>query len=110
MYGLRTRIRKRKKLLNGTFHKSAHRKSSDWRFSRGDGQKKDRLRDDAAAGATSAGIDGGRGGRLMLGGGRGEGEERSEGIHCCYVVRGLKDAMELRDAERLSFALSFYTS
>jgi hypothetical protein len=43
-----------------------------------------RLGDDAtAAGASSTGIDGGRGGGLLLGSVGDDGEERSEGIHLC---------------------------
>jgi hypothetical protein len=47
-------------------------------------QKQDRLGDNAAAaGASSTGIDGGRGGGLLLGSVGDDGEERSEGIHLC---------------------------
>jgi hypothetical protein len=44
----------------------------------------DRLGNDATAtGASSTGIDGGRGGGLLLGSVGDDGEERSEGIHLC---------------------------
>jgi hypothetical protein len=55
-------------------------------MSREDGQKQDRLGDDAApTGASTTGINGSRGGGLMLGSVRDDGEERSEGIHCCVL-------------------------
>jgi len=53
---------------------------------REDGKKQDHLGDDAAAtGASTTGINGSRGGGLMLGSVRDDGEERSEGIHCCVL-------------------------
>ena len=62
----------------GQSHKGAYRKSSD---SSRAGQKHDRLRDNAAGIGACSGIDGTRGGEFNLGGGREDGEERSEGIH-----------------------------
>ena len=66
-------------LYTGQSHKGAYHESLDWHRAR-IGQRHDRLRDDAAGTATSSGIDGTRGG-FNLGGGRDDGEERSEGIH-----------------------------
>jgi hypothetical protein len=82
---------------------------SHWRWanvSRKDGQKQDYLRNGATAAGSSIGINGSWWGGLKLGGVRGDGEERSEEIHCCVcgvvcVLRGLRDAMKLSDDERL---------
>ena len=106
MYGLYARIRKRNGLLDGTNPRGRLPKTLDWRRANL-GQKHDPLRDDAAAGAARAGINGSRGG-LRLGGVRGGGEERSEEIHCCVGVCELRDAMNLSEAERLIHVLLLY--
>ena len=94
MCWLRTRIRNQNKLLDGTFHHTLteNLQNGVGRMSR---QKQDRLGDDAAAaGASSTGINGGRGGGLVLGSVGDDGEERSEGIHCCLCGEWIESCDE----------------
>jgi hypothetical protein len=58
------------------------------------GQKQDSLRDNAAAPGSSISINGCGGGGLKLGSVRGDGEERSEGIHCCLCGGWLESCDE----------------
>ena len=104
IYGLRVKIRKRKRLL----HETTPRRELTERPWANKGQKCDHLRNDAAARAASSGINGRRGDGFSLGRVRGEGEERSEGIHCCVCVCGLRDALNLSEAKKLILALLLY--
>jgi hypothetical protein len=39
---------------------------------------------------------------------RGDGEERSEEIHCCECVRGMRDAMKLCEDQKVGQAHLLY--
>ena len=87
MYGLRARIRKRKKASRQDHPITVLTISHQIGLIANIGQKHNRLRDDARYRLTTAAcIDGSLGGGFSLGGVINDGEERSEGIHWCVCM------------------------